>query len=144
MRSGDEYTVAFLVSPTCRACKDSTFQHSWKEIVAGIRKQASADAATVGIVGVSAAWSIDSGIAFLSRFEGLDEIDVGSNWLNLGFEEFAVEDFPSRPSIPQVVVVRRTRRIDNDGFTVEKKQLMHRSIGVSEIARWADAGAPVH
>lgn len=144
MRGGDEYTVAFLVSPTCRACKDSTFQHSWKDIVTGIRRQASANAATVGIVGVSTAWSIDSGISFLSRFDGLDEIDVGSNWLNLGFEEFAVEDFPSRPSIPQVVVVRRTRRIDSEGITVEKKQLMHRSIGVSEIVRWAELGAPVH
>jgi hypothetical protein len=144
MRSGDEYTVALLVSPSCRACKDSAFQHNWNDVVTGIKEQAKADSAVVGIIGVSAAWSIDSGIAFLNGFKELDEIDVGSSWLNLGFEEFAVQDFPSRPSIPQVVVVRRTRRIDNNGFAVEKKQLVHRSIGVSEIARWAEAGAPVH
>lgn len=136
-----EVTVALLVSPECGACTDSSFITGWQAIHDDISRQAQAAGAVPAFIGVGVTWSIEDGLALLRHFAGLDEVIVGSNWLNTGFEEFADYDFPSRHSVPQVVVVRKTRQRDATGTSLVGKELLFRAIGLTEIRTWAERGA---
>lgn len=138
-----EYTIALLVSPSCQACTDTSFIAQWRAVRDGLAAQAKAANAVPAFIGVGVTWSIEDGLALLSHFEGLDEIAVGSNWLNIGFEEFAEYDFPSRHAVPQIVVVRKRRTRDSTGTHLVEKELLHRSIGLTEIKTWAQRGAPL-
>ncbi|MGE0353531.1 MAG: hypothetical protein AB7I33_10385 [Gemmatimonadales bacterium] len=138
-----EYTVALLVSPECRACTDTSFKAQWRRVRDGLAAQAKAANAVPAFIGVGVTWSIEDGLVLLSGFEGLDEIAVGSSWLNVGFEEFADYGFPSRHAVPQIVVVRKRRTLDSTGTHLEEKALLHRSIGLTEIRTWAERGAPL-
>lgn len=95
---------------------------------------------TFRAVGVALDWEPDSGWAYLAEFGRFDELDVGSNWFNLGAALLIWADTTAAPRIPQVLVYRHDIRSTKDRVTVGKPLLLKRVEGGDEVVAWARGG----
>jgi hypothetical protein len=77
------------------------------------------------------------------EFGPFDEVSAGSNWLNAGAVDYIWRDEGAPPTLPQIVVVRRTVTVDADRIRVKEEEVIGRHVGTDEIARWVAAGAPL-
>src|SRR5690606_33057748 len=84
----------------------------------------------VTLIGVALDWDINAGLRFLQSAGRFDEISVGRNWLNSHAVSHIWRDLPGPPVIPQIVVVDRTVRVDNDFITISIDSVVSRVVGV--------------
>lgn len=96
--------------------------------------------------GVSLEPSVDGGLRHLALLGPFDEVSVGGNWTNSAVVRYLGNDIgPDRPHarVPQVVLLQRDIREDNDRLDVGPERELGRYIGSDEISAWVRRGAPI-
>jgi hypothetical protein len=142
LASGDEVLVVFLGSPDCAATQRKELRTTMRKLSSMLAARVQAEHTPITRVGVYVAWSARDALRLDEEFGPFDEVSAGSNWLNSGAVEYIWRDESVPPTLPQIVVVRRTITVDVNRIRLKQHEVIARHFGVDEITAWVDAGAP--
>lgn len=78
---------------------------------------------------------------FAGQLGSWDELSLGRGWENSLVERFVWVDMPSRPALPQVLLLERETEA-GEVVTFTKPVLLARKIGLEEIRTWVELGTP--
>lgn len=140
-QAGTEMLAVFVASSTCGASEYPGLREALNEI----RDLLAADAVRDGKQFISVGVALDQdpwlGIDFLKRFGPFDEILSGGSWVNTGALAFIVRDFPTRRTIPQLILIERDIEIEgiSISFSTVTDRLVGRKIGAGAIVSFAQA-----
>lgn len=133
-----ERVVVFIASSDCSGVRMPGVVGYVNDIVDNERHLAKQLGEAFVAVGVAIDPSVDDGIRLLSRFrEDWDEVVVGRGWLNTAVRDYVWEGIPGHAGIPQVLVVRRSVRLDG-GVRIESEEILSRRAGGVPIKQWAE------
>lgn len=147
-RPGDnEWVLVYIGSSSCAWSQSDTMPPTYRTIRRLVSKQARHNGASFSTLGIALDWSPESGIQHLARYDGFDAVATGRNWYNTVAHRFLWGELPGPAATPQFLVIARRRedtpRSDGYAYRVVDREMIARRVGLSEILRWADRGAPV-
>jgi hypothetical protein len=113
-----------------------------------LARQAAAKGWAFAAVGVAYDRSREVSLAHLANFEFFDEVSAGGGWTNQLVSRYFWGDSPGIAASPEVVVLLRTIGApETPGvlslYSIAREQILTRKIGLRELERWGDIGAPV-
>jgi len=138
-----ELVLVLIVSSTCDFCADPRLP----SMVGEARDSITQLPERVGAGSVMSAVAVDSdvpaGLAFLQRFGSFDEVVAGRGWLSSGLFELVWADHPGPAKVPQVVLLRRSIRMNPKRILGRETEVLHRAVGLEGINRWKEGGYQV-
>jgi len=138
---GTELVAVYLGAEWCSPCKRPNVKEAVRRMKPLLEQQANERGWSFSAMGVSLDWKVDTGYNFLQSNGAWDEVVVGKNWTNLGASRFIWADSTAKPSIPQVVLLKREV---NQGARLEMSDYQAlRRIGGGELQQWVEQGAPL-
>lgn len=143
LRSGDEIAFVFIASSTCHGVQVDGFPAAIDTIRSFLEKRASDNNLGFTTEAVVLDWVIEQGMEFLTGYRTFDQVSIGRNWLNAGAIKYLWRDLPGEPTVPQVVVLRRSVAVGDKAITIGVEDVIARKIGAEEIQQWASIGAPI-
>jgi len=84
-------------------------------------------------------WTPSAGIGWLKGIADFDEIIAGREWVNLGAIAYVWRDSSAVPALPQLVVLARTVRLENNRIVASQPQPILRLLGEQAIRAWVEA-----
>lgn len=143
--TGDELVVILVGSPACPAASDPHFPDRFEQIVAHLSERAGDHDVRLVTIGIGTGASPERSMEFLTSVGRFDEMMVGRGWLNSGALRYLWRDLPGKPSIPQIIVTHRSLDMGPFGASVVvgPEILLARKVGLPEIYRWEEIGAPI-
>ena len=104
-----------------------------------LRDSADGIGARFSSVGVALDWTPSAGIGWLKGIADFDEIIAGREWVNLGAIAYVWRDSSAVPALPQLVVLARTVRLENNRIVASQPQPILRLLGEQAIRAWVEA-----
>jgi hypothetical protein len=141
VRTGTEVVAVFLTSAACPASRAEQLPAAVREIGDRLRQQAQSEGKTFAMVGVAADHSPDTGIEFLARFGGFDEILAGGSWLNTGSISYLIRP-GEELTTPQLLVFERDIQAGKVTLTVGAERFLLRKVGVDRILEYQSELSP--
>jgi hypothetical protein len=114
-----------------------------------LQRYKGASFAEVSVVGVGVDTDIPRSLDYLKGLgeagHAFDEISIGNGWLNEQMLRFAWREGLAKPSVPQVLLMRRA--IATDGYPkyldMQSDTLVYRVSGRDSLVMWVAAGTPI-
>jgi hypothetical protein len=134
---GSQHQVVFiLVTATfCAAANDAELRRQLSK-VPELLADHSGNAASVWTVGVAIDSSVQTAASVLDRFGiAFDEVSVGGGWANSAALRYLWSE-GGRPSVPQVIIVDRTIRVEEQWIRVEHELIARRVVGADSLRAW--------
>ena len=100
-------------------------------------------------MGIAKDWKVEAGIEHLAKVGAFDEIISGRSWWNHGLSKYVWNDLTGEAATPSILVIGRvySSTAQGDGretsYRVEKERLLSRKVGLKEIYKWNELGAPI-
>ncbi len=139
LEAGTHATLV-LIAPTSKPTRE--LASAVKGATAALAERTNQAGLRFSTVGISDDWSVTRGMKILEEFGRFDEVIVGRNWFNSGVVRF-IDEMNGPPVVPQLLVVRQEKRIDQDRWTSGPVAELVRVVGKTEIRSWAARGFPV-
>jgi hypothetical protein len=142
---GNELVLVFIASPTCAAATDDSFPSALRAIRDTVTSIAASRGVEAVMLGVGIGGSVRSSLEFLDQFGPWDEVSVGRGWLNTAAVRFIWDTHAGNGGVPQVLVMARrfARGPFDNSVLLQHEQLLARKVGLGEIYRWVERGAPI-
>lgn len=143
-----EIALIYIGCSTCGFANVKELPLAFEKVKQVLKKQAVSYGYGFKIIGISRDHIITEGLAHLAKYGAFDEVMTGNSWSNTGLIKYMYNQIPGEASTPQILVTRRSfLNINNQERAVyrglKNENLLVRKIGVQEIIKWADAGAPL-
>ncbi len=138
---GREIVAVFLSYSRCPGNNYAGLTESVDSMNRSLARQASDRHLPFVAVGVSSDWEPDSGYAYLKRLSSFDEVIVGRNWFNLGFQHWVWADSAGQAAVPQVIVLERTINPARSRVSFGQERVLARFPGPRQIVDWVKRGA---
>lgn len=142
LQPGRELAVVLVGASWCAASKEKGFDSVIASTFAGLRRQASARQARFAAIGVALDWDVSEGVKFLNSFGDFDEIEVGRDWLNAGYDRY-VHTVQGVNGVPQIVVILRDVTRRGSVISLGKDSVLASVVGPQAIRKWLAAGLPL-
>lgn len=139
---GQQLALVYIGHSRCRASNHPELPALIRRIRATMHTRALGLGFSSTAIGVAVDFDVAAGVEHLERFESFDEILVGNGTLNTGALRWLFQDLPGEAATPQLLVLQRPVLPDPDVGLGEDRLLL-RLIGIDEIFRWQDNGAPL-
>lgn len=144
---GRELALIYIGSSTCSYSNVEWLPEAIEELKLEIKQVADTTDRSFSATGIALDWKVNAGLEHLEKFGKFDEILAGRKWLNLGAMRYIWDDIPGKPGTPQVLVVDRFVEVPTDGsgggYLIRDETLVMRKVGIIEIRRWLEHGAPL-
>jgi hypothetical protein len=140
---GHEMVMAYVGASSCGPSNSPELP----AVIETLKQALSTQAISMGMqfmtIGIAKDITASLGLQHLQKFGAFDEIAAGNAWYNNAARKYVSEDLVGLPATPQVVVTTRDVVEEGGGHKVMRERLVVRKVGVSEIANWVKAGAPM-
>lgn len=145
---GEQLVLIYFGSSRCVWSNSRELPEIVERLKVAMERQASRRGWSFESVGVGVDWIPEDGLDHLRKFGRFDEVSSGYGWGN----HTAMTYFNGQPvplaSTPEVVVVRRNLRRPSlvegvANYAVAHGQVVVVKSGLTELQRWAEAGAPL-
>jgi hypothetical protein len=145
-----QYLVAIIfVASDCGISAHPTTTEALRQVPGLLRTGAAADFSNVSVLGVALDTDLGAGARLLQQLQQpgseLDEVSVGSGWLNEQVIRFMWRDGSAAPLLPQVVLIERSvdARMYPAHIEVGDDAVVLNVVGRDDILQWVDEGAPL-
>jgi hypothetical protein len=131
-----ELVAILLATSTCAGSQQPDFVSLVKRTKVVLARQAAAKRVRMVTVAAVMDDSIATGMAFINRLGGFDEVAVGGNWLNHLALSLVWRDRPGPPVIPQWIILERNVDTAERSITVSSDTIMERIVSVESMRDW--------
>lgn len=142
-RARTELVLLYFGRSTCHWCTSVEGLEAVRAALAAVHGRAAQAGYEVTAVGVALDDDIDEGLRYLADVAKWDQIVSGGSWNNL----VARHVLPVQGTPELAVFMRTSSRIEVPGGriaeTTRKNELIVRKVGLFEIQRWLELGAPI-
>ncbi|MFK7972025.1 MAG: TlpA family protein disulfide reductase [Bacteroidia bacterium] len=143
LTEGKEIIAIYFGATSCGPCHDPELKKDIQRLKTLLNQHAKSAGYAFSVTGVALDWKVEEGIEFLKEVGPFDEIVVGKNWDNLAAVEYIWADPSSMPAMPQIIVIERDGRMQQDRRTYSENKVIAHHVSPSAISAWVDAGAPL-
>lgn len=146
-----EVVAYFILTAVHPANGDPQFDDAIRSVKTGLAKRAAARGASFAAVGIATDGDLQRGVDYLLNgksgdgdldFGAWQEIIVGRAWRNTGVVAYLWRS-AGPAATPQTVIVERDVATTNNGLRVGADRVVHRIVGVKDLAAWVKNGMPV-
>ena len=140
IRSGEELLLVFIGSSSCPAAREKGFDKVVAQVTERMRHEADRRKALFGRIGVALDWQIADGLTFLDKFGKFDEVIVGRDWLNTGYDKY-VRNVRGDDGVPAIAVVSRQIVKRDSAISFANEVVLASVRGTIAIRKWLTEGA---
>jgi hypothetical protein len=138
---GDGVVVLYFTASKCGNCGSDSLQLAVERMKILLAERAKSNGLEFSAVGIAQDWDPMAGVEHLKKHGQFDEIASGNNWQGMATIHYLWRDHPGPPSLPQVVVIRRSLSRTPASMTFGADLVLLRKVGSIEILDWVARGA---